>query len=140
MTEKDLKQVYQIECNTFSIPWSLESLSSELNNPLAYYIVVVEQEQVVGYGGLWGILGEGEITNIAVSKEFRGRGIGQRVLTGLLEYAQEKNLHLITLEVRESNQIAQALYIKNGFKPIAIRKNYYQKPTENAVIMQRSQS
>lgn len=136
MTLADTHKVYEIECESFSVPWSLESLKEEMNNTLAYYVVAEINREVVGYGGIWGVLGEGEITNIAVDRCFRGKGIGEEILNELLRYASSQSLSLITLEVRCSNEPAKRLYLKKGFEQIAIRKNYYQKPTEDALIMQ----
>lgn len=135
MTKEDIDAVYDLECRSFSIPWSLDSLKKEIENQLAYYIVLEEAQNIVGYGGLWGILGEGEITNIAVDGNYRGRGYGQMIVQSLLAYCKKQEFERLTLEVRSSNEIAQKLYAKNGFHQIAVRKNYYQKPTEDAIIM-----
>lgn len=136
MVMEDIDRVYEIECDSFSIPWSKESLSQEMENPLAFYSVALVDEKIVAYGGLWAVMGEGEITNIAVQNTYRKKGIGKQVLKDLLERARQNKVFSITLEVRSSNQAAQSLYMSYGFTPIAIRKKYYQKPEEDAVIMQ----
>lgn len=136
MTAEDLSAVYAIELESFSEPWSLESLTKELENHLAYYIVAEEQDEIIGYAGMWGILDEGEITNIAVKSKNRGAGIGSLILEALLNYAKEKALSRITLEVRAGNEKAKKLYHRHHFECIACRKNYYHKPTEDALIMQ----
>lgn len=135
MTMADIEAIYDLECRSFSMPWSLESLKKEIENQLAYYVVVEEESNIVGYGGLWGILGEGEVTNIAVDTDYRGKGYGQLIMDGLLEHSNKQGFERITLEVRSSNEVAKKLYLKNGFHQIAVRKNYYQKPTEDAIIM-----
>ncbi|WP_054743493.1 ribosomal protein S18-alanine N-acetyltransferase [Cellulosilyticum ruminicola] len=135
MTKADIEAVYDLECRSFSVPWSLDSLKKEIENKLAYYVVVEEDGAVAGYGGLWGVLGEGEVINIAVAIDYRGKGYGQLIMESLLDYSKEQGFERITLEVRYSNEVAKKLYIKNGFHQIAVRKNYYQKPTEDAIIM-----
>nr|WP_302596943.1 ribosomal protein S18-alanine N-acetyltransferase [uncultured Cellulosilyticum sp.] len=135
MTQEDIEGVYDLECRSFSIPWSLDSLKKEIENQLAYYIVLECEEKIIGYGGLWGILGEGEITNIAVDSDYRGKGYGHLIVKSLVDYSKAEEFERLTLEVRSSNEVAQKLYEKNGFHKIAVRKNYYQKPTEDAIIM-----
>lgn len=135
MTIADIEAVYALECRSFSVPWSVDSLKKEIANNLAYYVVLEENQGIVGYGGLWGVLGEGEVTNIAVDTAYRGRGYGHLIMNALIAYGEAENFQRLTLEVRESNKVAQKLYIKHGFKQIAVRKNYYQKPTEDALIM-----
>ena len=135
MTIADVEAVYALECRSFSVPWSVDSLKKEIANNLAYYVVLEENQGIVGYGGLWGVLGEGEVTNIAVDTAYRGRGYGHLIMNALIAYGEAENFQRLTLEVRESNKVAQKLYIKHGFKQIAVRKNYYQKPTEDALIM-----
>ncbi|WP_069997274.1 ribosomal protein S18-alanine N-acetyltransferase [Cellulosilyticum sp. I15G10I2] len=136
MLMEDIEAVYQIECESFSIPWSKASLEQEVNNLSAFYCVVVLDQKIVAYAGLRIVLGEGEVTNIAVSKDYRGIGIGKILLRHLLSEAAKKLVHTITLEVRAGNEAAQNLYQSYGFRAIALRKNYYQIPTEDAIIMQ----
>ncbi len=136
MLFKDLEAVYAIECESFSTPWSIEAMKKELCNPLAYYVVIEKEEQVVGYGGLWTVGDEGEIINIAVKKEYRGQGIGKALLGEILNYAKLRKVFQVSLEVRQSNAIAQQLYKYFGFKEIAVRKGYYSEPKEDALMMQ----
>lgn len=135
MIKEDIEGVYALECLCFSMPWSLSSLEQEINNPLAYYIVAKEEGQIIGYGGLHTILGEGEITNIAVHPQWRRQGIGEKLLKQIIGYGKHVDLMQITLEVRSENKGAQALYEKYDFAYIGRRKNYYQKPTDDALIM-----
>jgi len=136
MTLQDVSRVYQISYECFSEPWTLESIEKEVNNPVAEYLVAEGDEGVIGYAGLWHILDEGEIINIAVDPKWRRNRVGQQLLNGLIEKAKTYDLEVIHLEVRESNFEACTLYKKHGFYEIAKRKNYYHKPTEDAIIME----
>lgn len=135
MEEQDIRDVVAIEEETFSSPWSAESFIQESKRVNNIYLVVEENEKVIGYCGLWGIAGEGQITNVAVSKENRNRGVGKQMLTRLLELGVEQGLEAFTLEVREGNKGALHLYESLGFLSAGLRKNFYSKPAENAVIM-----
>lgn len=135
MIIEDVQAVYDLSKECFSTPWSLESLTKELVNPVAAYEVAEIDGKIIGYGGLWCVMDEGEITNIAVHPEYRKQGIGESVLKALLNEAQTRNLKVIHLEVRSSNVAARRLYEKFGFESISIRKNYYKQPIEDAVIM-----
>lgn len=137
MTLEDLEAVSEIETLCFSVPWSKEALRETLNTPNAYYVVAEEGGQVIGYGGMLIILDEGEITNIAVTPKWRGKGKGQDILEDLLAVAIKKELVHVLLEVRAGNEAAKGLYLKKGFRVIGERKAYYKKPTENALIMQK---
>ena len=135
MEERDIRDVVAIEEETFSSPWSAESFIQESKRVNNIYLVVEENEKVIGYCGLWGVAGEGQITNVAVSKENRNRGVGKQMLTRLLELGVEQGLEAFTLEVREGNKGALHLYESLGFLSAGLRKNFYSKPAENAVIM-----
>lgn len=138
MTEDDIEQVLEIESQSFSTPWTRNAFLIELReNMLAQYIVAQVDEKVVGYAGIWKILNEGHITNIAVLKDYRGKGIGNVLIEGLIWYCSKNNLDSMTLEVRESNTIAQNLYKKYGFVNSGIRPKYYGDNGENAIIMWR---
>ncbi len=136
MTLEDVQSVYEISAACFSEPWSLESIKQEVSNPVASYFVAEQEGEIVGYSGLWHVLDEGEIINIAVKEQARRQGVGKLLLESLLEEASAYQLCVIHLEVRQSNEVAQALYADFGFKTIAVRKNYYHKPLEDAVIME----
>ena len=102
---------------------------------MAKYIVAEVDGLVVGYGGIWLIIDEGHVTNIAVDEKYRGKGIGSKILEGLIQLCADRNMIAMTLEVRKSNEVAQALYRKYGFKEYGIRKGYYQDNNEDAIIM-----
>lgn len=135
MTEADLPQVCAIEKDSFSEPWSMESFEKSLREANNYYIVVEIDKEIVAYCGYWGIAGEGQIYNVAVKKEYRRQHIGYKMLKALLEEATKKGIRFFTLEVRASNQAAIGLYESLGFKPAGIRRDFYSKPREDAVIM-----
>lgn len=136
MEESDLDQIMIIEGESFTTPWSKESFILEItDNKLAKYIIAELDGKVVGYGGIWLILDEGHITNIAVGRDYRGKGVGNKVMEALINYCKEKEIRNMTLEVRESNIIAQNLYKKYGFLEYGIRPNYYSDDHEDAVIM-----
>ncbi|NLW22144.1 MAG: ribosomal protein S18-alanine N-acetyltransferase [Tissierellia bacterium] len=136
MRESDLDRVMEIENKTFNPPWSREAFLLEITkNLLAKYIVATVDGDIAGYGGIWLILDEGHITNIAVDEKYRRMGVGSKILEGLIQLCIDRNIGAITLEVRKSNEIAQALYKKYGFKEYGIRPNYYQNNNEDAIIM-----
>ncbi len=137
MEEKDLEQVTAIEAATFSMPWSKDAFLESMNNPSHVYIVACENDIIYGYCGMWGIAGEGQINNVAVRKEMRGQGTGYAMIQYLLEEGKKQGLEAFTLEVRESNAAAIHVYEKAGFKNVGVRKEFYDKPKENAVIMWR---
>lgn len=139
MKEPDLDRIMEIEKKTFYPPWSREAFVLELTkNLLAKYIVAEIDNYVVGYGGIWLILDEGHITNIAVDEEYRGLGVGNRLVEGLIQLCIDRNIKAITLEVRKSNEIAKSLYKKYGFKEYGIRPKYYSDNNEDAIIMWKS--
>ncbi|GAV21959.1 ribosomal-protein-alanine N-acetyltransferase RimI [Carboxydothermus pertinax] len=136
MKIKDLPQVLEIEKLSYSNPWTKESFLYEITeNPLATYLVAVEGEKVIGYGGIWVVLDEAHITTLAVHPLYRRNGVGASLLNALLEVARNKKVRNIILEVRVSNLPAQHLYQKTGFKPIGLRKKYYTRPEEDAIVM-----
>lgn len=136
MTGEDIKSVYDVECKSFITPWSLESFTSEIyNNNMAKYLVAKIDGKVVGYGGMWIILDEGHITNIAVHPDHRGKKIGDALVKALINLAGENDVKRMTLEVRPSNWTAINLYKKYGFKEAGVRKGYYQDTGEDAIIM-----
>jgi [ribosomal protein S18]-alanine N-acetyltransferase len=138
--EKDIKPMAEMDILCFSAPWSEDSFKKEIEeNHLAFYIVAEIDGRMVGYAGLWCIVDEGHITNVAVHPDFRRNGIGEALITVLLEHTIENGIVSHTLEVRESNIPAILLYSKFGFEPAGIRKNYYEDNGENAIIMWRRQ-
>jgi len=136
MTVDDLPGVQVIERYSFPTPWSMRAFLSEITeNDCAHYLVIRRKQQVVGYIGVWIILDEGHITNIAVHPAWRRKGLGTRLLTAIFDYAYQRGVRRLTLEVRVSNHGAQSLYEKLGFKRVGIRPGYYLDNNEDAVIM-----
>jgi len=132
----DIENVVEVENDCFSIPWSRDSFIREITeNHLAIYLVAKVEEKAVGYIGVWKIMNEGHITNVAVHSSFRRQGIGQMLISELLSLCEKQEMDCFTLEVRATNAPAQALYQKFGFKEIGRRKGYYQDNGEDAVIM-----
>ena len=122
----------------FATPWSRDTFIYELeSNNLARYYVALIDDQVVGYGGMWSVVNEGHITNIAVHPLHRRKGLGQTLLNTLLLYAIGASITDVTLEVRASNEAAKALYEHNGFVVEGRRKEYYSDNKEDALIMWR---
>ena len=130
-----LPQLEELENACFSIPWTQEQLMSQLPDESHVFLTAVEGERVLGYVGMMCVLDEGYISNVAVAPTYRRRGLGDRLICELMERAKTRGLAFVTLEVRESNAPAIALYAKHGFRPAGLRRNYYEKPRENAVLM-----
>ena len=139
MEEKDIEYIVEIEKEAFTTPWSKEAFKTEINeNKLAYYLVAEVEGKAVAYGGIWLIISEGHITNIAVKEEYKGKGLGNRIVDGLIDYCLELGIDNMTLEVRKSNRVAINLYEKYGFISYGIRPKYYADDGEDAIIMWRS--
>lgn len=136
MTLKDIDAVLVIEESSFSVPWTRGSFEKEIKkNLLSKYYVAVVEEQVVAYGGMWLIIDEAHVTNIAVHPDFRGRKIGKALVTFMIKEAIALRIGKMTLEVRKSNIVAQNLYKALGFMPCGIRPGYYHDNGEDALIM-----
>lgn len=133
---EDIFSIYEISTICFPISWSITSIKGELtSNTHARYVVAVENGAVVGFAGLWIIVDEGHITNIAVHPDFRRKGIGALLMDKLMLISKNENLIGLTLEVRKSNLSAQNLYKKFGFIEEGVRSNYYSDNGEDALIM-----
>lgn len=133
---EDIFSIYEISTLSFPISWSITSIKAELNsNVNSRYVVAVENDTIVGFAGLWVIVDEGHITNIAVHPDFRRKGIGVLLMNNLLSISKDENLIGLTLEVRNSNLSAQNLYKKFGFVVEGVRRNYYSDNGEDALIM-----
>jgi ribosomal-protein-alanine N-acetyltransferase len=136
MTAADIAAVTRIERASFSTVWPSEAFYNELStNKLAHYFVGRFGDRVVGYGGIWVILEDSHITTVAVDPEFRGRRFGEVLLLRLIDEAIERGAAWMTLEVRESNTVAQKLYRKYGFTTVTMRTGYYSDDNESALIM-----
>ncbi len=136
MKSEDIDEVLKIERLCFSTPWSYQAFKSEIEgNHCARYVVAEREGHVIGYGGMWIILDEAHITNVAVHPHYRGKGIGEALMKALINTAAQLKITSMTLEVRVSNKIAQNLYEKLGFMGVGVRKGYYTDNGEDALIM-----
>ena len=134
--ERDILAIEGLEQVCFTDPWSYESLEHDiLNNKLSFYIVAEVEGVVCGYVGIWNIVDEGHITNVAVSPDYRRKHIASNMLDVLIASCEEAGVERFTLEVRAGNEPAKALYAGKGFKEIGVRKGYYQDNGEDAIIM-----
>ncbi len=130
----DIDAIHSIENECFSTPWTKQDFEKELIIETAVFLVAHYENKVAGYINGRLVLDEFYINNVAVSSKYRRLGIGEKLIFSLQDYLKDK-ANFISLEVRESNLAAQKLYLKCGFEIVGNRKNFYQKPMENAVLM-----
>ncbi len=136
MVAADIPAVLKIEGLSFSSSWPANAFANEINdNKLAHYFVGRLDNKIVAYGGIWVILEDSHITTIAVHPDLRGHKRGEDILVFLLDQAIARGASWITLEVRESNDVAQKLYRKYGFTIVSTRRGYYSDNNENALVM-----
>lgn len=136
MRQEHIPALSALEALCFSDPWSEDAFFMELDNPNARFIVAQTPDGLVlGYLGLHHVLDEGYIANIAVDPLFRRQGIASALLADAETFARAAGLSFLTLEVRQSNAGAQALYRNHGFLPVGVRKQYYRDPREDAILM-----
>ena len=140
MAAEHLNDVAALELACFSRPWSRQMLAEELDNQCAAFLVALEPEtdKVIGYAGLLVAADEGYITNVAVFPPYRRRGVAGKLLDVFLRFARANHLAFLTLEVRPSNAAAIALYTRFGFREAGRRRNYYDLPREDALILTRT--
>ena len=139
MTADHLDDVARLEQICFSRPWSRRMLAEELENQCAAFLVALEPgtDKVIGYAGLLVMADEGYITNVAVFPEYRRRGVAEQIIQVFCDFAQGNHLAFLTLEVRPGNAPAISLYNSFGFEEVGRRKNYYDLPREDALILTR---
>lgn len=135
LSEEDLDEVCRIEEQCFSMPWKKEDFKNLIKDSGSEYFVVLADSHVVGCGGYTDQVGEGYINNIAVSSEYRGKGLGSLLLETILDAGRRKGITDFTLEVRVGNAPAVKMYEKLGFESAGIRKRFYEKPVEDAYVM-----
>ena len=135
LSDEKLGAVAELEALVFAEPWSANSLCLLCEGNNVGFVATDDEGKVLGYGGMISVLDEGQITNIAVNPSCRRQRIGETIVLGLLDYGKENGISSVSLEVRESNAAAIALYEKLGFASVGVRKNFYSKPTENAIVM-----
>lgn len=136
MAPEDLASVAALEKGAFTTPWDAATFLRLLDRPGAELWVTEEVGEIVAYGVLWCILDQGELANIAVAPGARGRGHGGRLLDHLVEVARSRGVGRLFLEVRESNDVALHLYDSRGFRHIGTRKGYYERPREDALVLE----
>ncbi len=134
LEERFLKDIVEIENDSFAFPWSETSYRSEITNPLADYAVIEADGAVIAYGGFRHVADEAQITNIAVRSGFRSMGYGKMLMCELIAHAKSKGIRAMTLEVRVSNAPAISLYTSLGFKNAGVRPSFY-PDGEDAYIM-----
>jgi len=136
MKYSDINHVMEVEKSSFTSPWTKEIFYQEIEkNSYAHYFVVESNEQVIGYAGMWIVVDDAQITNIAIKPDYRGFRIGERLFQHIYQHAIQNGVKRLSLEVRASNYVAQRLYRKFGLVPGGVRKNYYTDNQEDAIIM-----
>ena len=138
MCAKHIRQVAALEAACFSDPWPEQILARELENPLSLWLCAMRGDTVAGYVGSQTVLGEADMMNLAVAPEHRRQGLGRALVLALCSALREHmQASVLTLEVRDSNMPAAALYESLGFCQIGLRRNYYQHPKEDARILRK---
>ncbi len=137
MNAGDVAAIALLENACFSDPWSENSIASELENPLSYWLVADDNGIVAGYVGSQAVLDSADMMNIAVSPDYRRQGIGEMLVNGLVAHLKQENVRALLLEVRVSNAPAIALYKKLGFQQVGRRPGYYRNPREDALILRK---
>ena len=135
MIKSDIPAVLDIENKSFSVPWSEDSFRVSLENPCTHLWVALVDGEVAGYSAHMVLFEDAELYNIAVSPDHRRMGLGQKLLSHVIDDCKKRGGEELHLEVRDSNLAARTLYEQNGFAIEGKRKNYYQKPTEDAILM-----
>ncbi len=137
MTMDHVQAVAELEKQCFSDPWPVEGILPELKNPYSYWLVAEEAGQVAGYIGSQSCPPEADVMNVAISSEFRRRGIAQALIEALVAALRKRGITSLSLEVRAGNAPAMALYGKLGFAQVGRRPNYYRNPKEDALILRK---
>ncbi len=134
MSKEYVDGVFKIYCENFVEKWSRKSIEEEIDNDLARTLVLLDDKKVIGFVNVRHILSEGDITNIAVSNQYRGKKLGLMLMDKLIELAKSEGIERYMLEVRKSNNVAINFYEKIGFVKVGERKNYYNNPIEDAIL------
>ena len=134
MTKEHIPDILKVEAECFSDPWSEAMFLEEISGKFAHYYVAETDGQAVAYMGMWSLSGEGHITNVAVAKDYRRKGIARSLIEHFIDIAKCENLEFMTLEVRASNVAAISLYESFGFTQVGVRKKYYEN-IEDALLL-----
>lgn len=137
MTAGHVRQVAALEKACFSDPWSERSVASELENPLALWLVALDGDTVAGYVGSQSVMGEADMMNLAVRSDYRRQGIGKALVQELIAALKNRGVSSLALEVRASNTPARMLYEAVGFRQVGRRPRYYRNPKEDALILRK---
>ena len=137
MKAEHVPQVAQLEKLCFADPWSEMSIASELRSIWSYWVVAVQDNEVVGYIGSQSSVDESDVMNVAVHPDWRRQGIAEQLIENLIGELKNRGSKALMLEVRASNAPAIALYEKLGFRQVGLRKNYYRNPKEDALILRK---
>jgi len=138
MKESDLPIVLELEEQLFTSTWKMDDFLYEMNeNPFSQMFVWEEDSEIVGYMGIWIIFEQAQLTNLAVNKEYQGKGYGRKLLEMGISLCQEAGCEIMTLEVRQSNVVAKSLYQSCGFEKVSVKKDYYQDNHEDADVMMK---
>ncbi len=137
MNASHIQAVAELEALCFADPWSLNSVASELNNPLSLWVVAMDGDRLAGYVGSQSVMGWADMMNLAVAPQYRRCGVGEELVSQLIGHLQENQVTCLTLEVRVSNDPAVRLYQKLGFAQVGRRPNYYHNPREDALILRK---
>ena len=137
MTIDHVPAVAALEELCFSDPWSENSVSGELDNPLSVWLVAIEEDALIGYIGSQTVMGETDMMNVAVHPNQRRRGVARKLIEALVQVVRNRESYCLTLEVRASNVPAIALYTDLGFMEVGRRRNYYRNPKEDALILRK---
>lgn len=135
---RDLDQIVEIEQEAFPEPWTRGMFCQEISSPMSKFYVALLGDTLIGYVGYWQVVDEAHITSVTVRKDYRGRGYGRALTDHIIRVAANEGLTRATLEVRVTNVIAQNLYKSLGFRKTGLRKGYYKKTNEDAIIMARN--
>lgn len=135
MERADVSRVHEIECTCFRSPWSKLALLGELRNEVARYLVIEVDGVICGYGGMWVLFEEAHVTNVAIMPDYRGTGRGKRLMLAMMRLAVKNGAEKMTLEVRESNLVAQRLYAGLDFEQNGFRPGYYSDTGEGAKLL-----
>jgi ribosomal-protein-alanine N-acetyltransferase len=135
LQEKYLNDIMAVEVEAYPEPWTLRMFQDEIRSDRSHFYIALLEDEVAAYGGFWLVLDEAHITSVAVRDIYRGRGYGRQLVNFLLDSAIECGAVRATLEVRVSNLRARNLYVSLGFRPVGLRKGYYPKNNEDAIVM-----
>lgn len=138
MSAESAREVAVLEAKCFSDPWPYESFINTLSNDHAAYFTLYADGVFCGYIGMYDLVDEVSIINVAVDPDARGRGFGRLLMEAAEDFARKRGCPAVTLEVRESNVPARTLYEKCGYTPYGIQKNYYTNPSEDAVLYRKT--